>query len=163
MSDSFAVHGRVGSDGSPEFYDTATGAAVFNIRAKGNVQYAKVTMTAAQILALNATPVTILAAPGAGLSLYVHAMALYLNFGTAAFQSGTTVTFKQGTATLATTTAALINGGASALIQPAFPAEGTTASLGANNSAITANTTVAFTTGDSTVDVHIWYSLLTTP
>lgn len=177
MSDISAVYSRyTGAD--LEFVDKATGNVVFALRASqvvdfsggtgsflpfpGNMQYAKVTLTAAQVKALHGTPITLVAAPGAGKFVQLLDAALYLNYGTAAFAAGSTVQLIMNSIAIATTTAALLNNGSSIMIQPAFPALATTASQGAANAALTITASGSeFTTGDSTVDVHLWYAVIT--
>lgn len=64
-------------------YDTSKGS--FEIGSAGLVRNAirKVTLTSAQILALNATPITVLAAPGTGLTTIVRSVLAYKAAGTA--------------------------------------------------------------------------------
>ncbi len=149
------------TDNSMEWCDKVSGQPAFNIRPYGNVQYAVITLTAAQIKALHGTPVQLLAAPGAGKSIFILDSVLKLNFGTAAFAAGSTVQVLQNAIVIASTTAALVNNASSILIQPAFPNVNATASLGASNAAVTITASAAeFTTGDGTIDVHIWYSTI---
>ena len=165
MSDIFTVATQPSpTDNSMQWISKATpnkGQPVFGIAPFGNVQYSVLTLTAAQIKALSGTPITLLAAPGTGLSIQILDAVFKLNFGTTQFAAGSTVQILQNSIAVATTTATLINGGSSVLIQPAFPGIGTSASLGASNSAVTVGVAGAnFTTGDSTVDVHLWYSVI---
>ena len=169
MSDIFTVGTRPGSaDNAMEFYDKTSGVRTFGIGGGiYNVQHKKVVVTAAQMIAMGGsplTPVTILPAPGAGMANFVQDAVLVVNFGTTQYTGGAAVNFQMNSITVFSTTAALINGAsASILIQPAFPAVGTTASLGAFNSALTMNTASAFATGDSTISVHVWYATLIVP
>lgn len=156
------VSSRVGADGSMEFFDSATGATITNIGlTSGSNTYVKKRLTPAQILALNTTPQTIVAAPGAGKMIYVKEALLHIVFATTAYAAGSAFQLQQNSITVASTTAALVNSGSDLWVQMAFPAYGTTASLGASNAALIANIAGgAFTTGDSPIDVHVWYSLL---
>lgn len=64
-------------------YDSATGAFKFGSAGLVRGAIKKVTLTSAQILALNATPITVLAAPGAGLVTLVNRVTAYKAAGTA--------------------------------------------------------------------------------
>lgn len=126
------------------------------------IQYLKVTLTAAQVKALHGTPVTLIAAPGAGKFIQLIDALIYLNFNTTGYAAGSAVNIVDGGATVATTTAALINTGSAIAIQPGFPLVGTTNSVGTGNSALTITAASSeFTTGDSPVDVHLWYAVVT--
>lgn len=166
MSDIFTVRTGVGAaDNAMEFVDKVSGVRTFGIGGGiYTVQHKKVVVTAAQMIALNGTPVTILAAPGTGMANFVLDAILAVNFGTAQYTGGAAVTFQQNSITVFSTTAALINAAAAnVLIQPAFPAVGTSASLGAFNSALTMNTASPFAAGDSPVSVHVWFATLIVP
>lgn len=73
-----SLHGR-------EFgFDSNTGGLVFNGAAGGISGALKKTLiTSAQLLALNATPQTIVPAPGAGLAIAINRLVLYKPAGTA--------------------------------------------------------------------------------
>ncbi len=155
------VQARVGADGSMEFFDVATGVVVQNIGlTNGTPQYTRVILTAAQVKALHGTPITLLTPP-TGKSVWLMDAAMFLNFNTTPYAAGSAVQILQNTIAVATTTAALVNNGSAILIQMAFPALGTTASLGATNGALTITAAGAeFTTGDSPINVNLWYSIL---
>ncbi len=144
-----------------EFYDIATGTTLQNIGlGNGTPQYLKTTLTAAQVKALHGTPITLFTPPTSR-SVYVENAVLFLNFNTTAYASGSAVQIVQNAIAIATTTAALINNGSAILIQMALPGLGTTASLGAVNGAVTITAVGAeFTTGDSPINVHLWYRIL---
>jgi hypothetical protein len=126
------------------------------------IQYKKVTLTAANMLALHGTPITGIAAPGAGKAIQLIDALIYINFNTTAYAAGSVFQIVVGGAAVATTTAALINNGAALIIQPAFPLVGTTNSEGTGNSALTLTASAGeFTTGDSPVNVHLWYAVVT--
>lgn len=165
MSDRFGSATRLGLDGlSYEWVDKVTGNIVFDIApyGGGNLQFLKATITSAQVLALSGTPVTLIAAPGTGLFVQIVDALIYLNYNSAAYAAGSTLQILSGSVAVATTTATLINGSASAVIQPAFPLIGSTGKPGGSNSAITLGVAGAnFTTGNSTLDVLLWYSIVT--
>jgi len=132
------------------------------------VQVASGTLNAAQFAGMSATPVTLLAAPGAGLMYVVERFSLELIWGTTQYANGGAVGLQYGTtAALAgekvtTTIAAATINGATAnniFIRGSFDLEAL--STVANNAAISiSNDTAAFTTGDSTFAWKIWYSLV---
>ena len=165
MSDSFGTYPRLAADGvSYEWVDKLTGNIVFDIApyGGGNLQFLKTTITSAQILALSSAPVTLIAAPGAGYFIDIQGVLIYLNYTSPAYAAGSTLQILSGSVAVATTTATLINGSASAVIQPAFPLIGSTGKPGGSNSAITLGVAGAnFTTGNSTLDVLLWYSIVT--
>jgi hypothetical protein len=66
---------NVGNDGTVNF-PTGKGSGV---------AYVDVTITAAQLKALNATPQTVVAAPGAGYALVLEGALLTMTYGTAAY------------------------------------------------------------------------------
>jgi hypothetical protein len=126
------------------------------------IQYLKVTLTAAQVKALHATPVVLIAAPGAGKAVVIFDVQAWVNFNTTAFAAGSAVQILQNAIAVATTTAALFNSVSALLLQFAFPGIGTSQSNGAVNAAtsITASGS-EFTTGDSPIDIHLWYAVIT--
>lgn len=166
MSDIFAVAARAGGPlgNSMEWYDKATGAVVFQINplGGGGQLVSKTTITAAQMLALSGTPVTLLAAPGAGLLIQIFSVIAYVNFNTTAYAAGSVLQVLENSIAVATTTAALINTTTAIAIQMALPLLGTTASLGAANSAVTLGVAGSnFTTGNSPVDIILSYTIVT--
>lgn len=70
----------------------------------------KVVITSAQLLALNTTPVEILAAPGSNKLWRITGGAAYLNWGTATYTSGGTVNFTIGGTTVATLASTIVTG-----------------------------------------------------
>ena len=171
--DSLAVFARVnGSD--LEFVDKASGTVVAAFRANqvvdlsgslGGVAYKKVTLTAAQVKALHGTPITLIADPGTGKFIQLIDALIYVNFNSASYAAGSAVNFMLNSVIVAATTAALLNAAGSAsadIIQPSFPQMATSAAVGAANGALTITAAGSeFTTGDSPVDVHLWYSIVT--
>ena len=129
------------------------------------IQYQKSTVTAAQFKAMYATPLLVLAAPAAGSAYVVEAMVLAMTFVTTAYAAGGNVALEYGSG------AHLANETATALItaatvdawaaSSAIKAGGVMASTASTNVVATglylSNDTTAFTTGDGTFDVHLWY------
>lgn len=134
------------------------------------IQYVKVPMTAANFNGMYAAPFVLIAAPGVNKMIRVHDITYEVDYGGAQFAAGGVVAAQfdntangAGVAATATTAAATFN---------AFAADGVVGAVGALASATAAatnnkglylsNQTGAFTTGTSTVDVHICYSIVTT-
>ena len=170
MSDIFTVGTRPGAvDSAMEFFDKTSGQRVFAIGGGLYLpQYKKVVVTATQMIALGGSPVapvTILSAPGAGYANFILSAVIAMTFNANAYANGSSITFTQNGITVFSTTAALINGvtTGTALIRPAFPNVGTSASEGAFNAPLLMNATSAFTAGDSPVNVHVWYATLLVP
>ena len=195
MSDTYSAGSRINSQGDFEFYDKVSGTTMLAFRgpnstantdpgfaqldfslAPGGVQMpggwltpVKVTLTAAQVVALGASPpvpVTLIPAPAAGYSVIVTAPALfYLNHGTAPFAGGSALQIEQNSILIASTTAALINNASSIVIQAAFPGIGTTQSIGVAGAPTVLNVAgAAFTGGGtSTLDVFLWFAIVATP
>jgi len=69
---------------APTTQDDALNSLAANVAAGGTL-FASGTISSAQILALNATPVTLVAAPGAGKVIIVEQVQLFLDYGTAAY------------------------------------------------------------------------------
>lgn len=76
----------------------STGANQWSIAAKGGVQMAEVTIAAAAVATLRATPVTLVAAPGAGFMNVFHQAVLILKYVTPGFtESGYNLVINYGT------------------------------------------------------------------
>lgn len=128
------------------------------------IQYLKFGLTAAQIKALHGTPLTVLAAPGAGKVINVVDALLVVTFGTTQYAAGSEIDLLQNSIKVATTTAALLNAVAAGIVtlQMAFPGSSTSQTNGAANSALTLTAASSeFTTGDSTANLHLWYNVIT--
>ncbi len=143
-----------------------------NISVLGGVSYgflrAQVALTAANLLAMYTTPVSILPTPGAGKALIINRLIFEMKRTATAFASGGAVNFQYHTSTSiiphAGTIAATVLTGAGA---------GTTLTIlddlgGTNGLAVPANEGIditnasgAFTTGTGTAIVFVEYSILT--
>lgn len=129
-------------------------------------QLATVSLTAANLLAMNGTPVSILAAPGAGKALVVDNILFEMTTTSTAFANGGTVNFPyHGGSTnchSGTIPAAVVTAGAgtsNTQLGPATGANGTT--IPANTGIDITNGTAPFITGTGTAKVQIWYHTVT--
>lgn len=127
------------------------------------VQYATVTLTAAQVIAMNGAGVQILAAPGAGLSYVIQGFAVNLIRPTTSFTGGGAVYLEYGaagagTAITGSISAATITAGANSNGYAA----GAFSAVSSTNQAvsITNGTAVFAAGGGSTVVVQVWYSIV---
>lgn len=131
---------------------------------------ATVTLSAAQILGMYATPVQLIAAPGAGKLILIDSIlwdiafvsAQYAAGGAIAAQYGNTV-HGGGSAASGTLAAASLNGvAASGFLSNAGSAGLLNAPATVENTAVyLSNATAAFTTGDSTVTLYVRYRIVT--
>ncbi len=122
--------------------------------------YVDIKLTAAQLDALNATPVTVIAAPGANKFINVTKVVGFLDFNSAAY-AGTSETLAirytngSGDIICSFTEATFVEASADAYESPdmiqVFPVV---------NSPVVAHATADFTTGDSPIYLRIWYSIV---
>lgn len=134
------------------------------------MQYVMVPMTAAEFLGMYAAPKLLIAAAGANTLIRVHLVTLEIDYGTAQFAAGGTVGLQYsatanglGSQASATVASAIING-RTADSAIGLNAAGPIADAAdvVNEGVYLSNATAAFTTGDSTVDVHVWYTVTPT-
>ncbi len=137
------------------------------------LQYVAVPMTAAQFKAMYATPFVMIAAPGANKLIVVDRAVMAMTFVSADYAAGGVVGFQydstaHGAGAAATNTEAAADFFAAA--STAFQFEGVSGNTVAispfsttvNKGLYLSNLTQAFTTGDSTWVVHIWYKIIPT-
>lgn len=132
------------------------------------VQYAEVDMTAAQWNGMYAAPYLLVAAPGANKIIVVDKVVLNMTFVSAEYADGGVVNAQYdstvhgaGSPATATVAAATINGYAAStgnLLTGALSSVAFTAM--ANKGLYLSNATAAFTTGDSTWKVQVWYKVV---
>ena len=127
------------------------------------VQVAKIALTAAQINGMNAAPVQIVAAPGAGLSVVVDKAMLRFVHGGAAFKAGGAVSLEYdntaaagGTLATATIAAGQVTAGADS----DNVIVGVSGVATQNKGIFISNDTAAFTTGTGTATVFAWYKIV---
>jgi hypothetical protein len=137
------------------------------------LQYATVSITAAQFNGMYAAPKLLLAAPGANKLIVVDRMALLMTFVSAQYAAGGVVAAQydstvHGAGVYATNSqkAADFTGAAAS---DAFLFNGASGddsdalfSAAVNKGVYLSNLTAAFTTGDSTFVAHLWYKVIPT-
>ena len=64
----------------------------YTIANSGGIQFSKVTITSAQLLAMNTTPITLVSAPGAGKVIIPYSVLLRYRFGTTEYLTNTSIT-----------------------------------------------------------------------
>lgn len=130
------------------------------------LQQAQVAVSAAEWNGMYAAPKVLVAAPGANLQHVLHCAKFFLDYGTAQFASGGAVHIQydvtaNGAGTKASGTIAE-TGINAATADSTFQLAGiqavAAASTTVNKSLALSNATGAFTTGDSTFKVDVWYS-----
>jgi hypothetical protein len=129
-----------------------------------------VAMSAAEFLGMYAAPKLLVAAGGANTLHVVHDVAYEVNFVSAQFANGGVVNVQYdstvngaGTAATATIAAATFNGfAADSTIGAAGALASSASTTTVNKGLYLSNATAAFITGDSTVNVHLTYSTVTT-
>ena len=82
------------SDGKVDFFDTASFPLYLNGTETLQIKSTTTTLSTAQILANYTTPVTLVAAPGAGKALIFHGAEVFLDYGGTAFVAGTNEDFQ---------------------------------------------------------------------
>lgn len=146
---------------------TAIGAAkvLSSMLSPLTIQYTTVTASSAQLLAINATPKTVVAAPGAGFVTIIHKAILVLNYNSAAYANngilGLYETNAAGTLLTGTLTLASFLAQTADTIKELHPtaASATTGLTRLDNKAVVlTQATGESITGNSPVDVHCWYS-----
>ncbi len=134
------------------------------------ILYTKVTLSAANIAAMRATPVILVAAGGANTLYLVESAFLEIKYNTVAYTGGGLIHIQydstiNGSGTKATSTlaAASITGVVDD-ISPIAPlsASSNAGSLAVNKGLYISNATAAFATGNSVCYIHVYYSLFST-
>ena len=126
----------------------------------GIAQRARVTLTSAQILALNTTPITLVGAPGANKYISVDEIVGILDFGSAAYVGTNAVEFRYTNGAGAKVTGdganAWLNSASSAAVKTVAAAVTPVANAPVVASVPTANPT----TGDGTITFDVLYRVV---
>lgn len=147
---------------------TAIGAnkVLTGMLAKNLLQVAVKTITTAQILALNTTPIELVAAPGSGLVLIPVALYATMTYATATYSAnaaGFSVRYTNGSGQTCamTLTQAFIQQTASALFHIVAGATGIVPV--ANAALVLYADTANPTTGDSALKIQVWHRVVANP
>lgn len=157
----------VGSSASPVTGDATLAANGVLSLADTFVRYTSVAVSSAELLAINATPKTIVAAPGAGFTTIIHRALLVLDYNSAAYanngilglyETDAAGTLLTGTLTLASFLAQTAD--TQKELHPTAASATTGMTRLANKAVVLTQATGESITGDSPVDVHCWYSIV---
>lgn len=136
---------------------TGSGASAWQTPTGGGLTSATVTLSSANILDLHNTPITVVAAPGAGKFLLLHRVLCQYSYGTAAYVNGDGPPRLTLGAVLYLTIGGLIDQTTDftrSLAPPDYDGSADPANL-----ALTVDDGgAAHTTGDGTLTVTVWYS-----
>lgn len=128
---------------------------------KALIQRITVPITSANILAMNATPVTVIPAPGAGLTIVLMSVLFTMTRTGTAYANGGTVVLQYATGTIAainTIAAAIVTtGGAGVVKATRTPID---AAAVANDAMQITNATAPFITGTGTASLDIVYRIV---
>ena len=124
------------------------------------LNFANFQLTSANILGMNATPVVLLPAPGAGKSIVVDYIMFRMIATATAYASGGVVTigYVGGAAVCNTFAASIINTAGPATVDTILVVGTTNITCTQNAGIQITNATGAFTTGTGTANVFIWYT-----
>lgn len=122
------------------------------------IQHATIPLSSAQILALNATPITLVPAAGAGTVISVNKIAFTMVTTATGYANGGNVTFQYagGNAVTNNIAAAVVTAGAGTSYTVR---DGIDVTAAANTAITITNATAPFITGTGTAVVDIWYSI----
>lgn len=126
------------------------------------VLHARVSLTSAQILAINTAPITLIPAPGANKVITILGFATALNYGTTTY-SATAINFYYGNVSGASTaigiSATLLSATASAYQNGRGSAASEAPVAQFANQAIVASAAANPTTGNGSLDIDLWYTV----
>jgi hypothetical protein len=116
-----------------------------------------ISVTAAQILAMATTPVTLVAAPGANRVLNIISANAYYTYVTTAYTTAGILRLNMGSVAVTTDTSNVLKATANTFVN-LIPTVQIAGVIGVN-SALTADVTAAITLGDSTVKFIVTYTV----
>lgn len=129
----------------------------------GSAQHAKVTLTSAQILALNTTPIQLVAAPGAGYYISVVEVMALLNYGTTQYTGANNVEIRYTNGSGAKVTGDLASSWLDSSATTAVKAVAAAVTPVANAKIVASVPTANPAAGDSTVTIDIAYRIVKLP
>jgi hypothetical protein len=130
---------------------------------KANViKFKKVNLTSAQILALSATPVQLIAAPGSGYVITLHKANLRMAPSGTAYANGgnTVIQYKTGTVAATNVIANTVINAAGTTVSNTIR-NGIDVAAVANSDLEITNAAAPFITGTGIAQVQLWYSITT--
>jgi hypothetical protein len=130
------------------------------ISVPNSIQTLKVSLTSANILALNGTPFTLIAAQGAGTLTSVLKVWYKYNFVTTAYTGGGFINVKTLAGLFITSNLSILDSTEDTIGVPVTGVS-TVSNYGFENSPIVLTSTVNQTLGDSTLDVYLTYEVIT--
>lgn len=134
------------------------------VSAGGSVNTIKVSLTSADILALNTTVFTLIPAQGAGTIINVLKVWYSYNYNTTAYAGGGFLTVKFNNAfgvTISGNTGGVLSAGSNIIGMPSMSVPGGTGTIGFDNAPVILYNTAAQTLGDGTLDVYLTYDVIT--
>jgi len=125
-------------------------------------QVANVTISSAEVLALETTPIELVAAPGASKVIVVRQVVAKLDYAGTAYAAGAAIKFKytDDSGAEVTTTGGIANTFLQATADDAFVAVGADVNATPNAAVVAAVTTTAYTTGTSPLQVRVLYDII---
>lgn len=118
----------------------------------------KVSLSSAEILALDATPKTLIAAQGAGTFIRLHAVTMKLNYGTTTYTGGALrVKYTSGGSFVITNSS--YTNSSSIIFNPAL-ATTQIFTTSAENDSLVMDAASTVSVGDGTLDVYLTYSVI---
>lgn len=157
------------ADGDVTTAKLDTGAVTSDKMDATVLKYVAVNLSAANILGMYATPVSVLAAGGANTAHIVEHAVLVMDYGTTQYAAGGAIGLQYGNtanlageAATATIPAANIQGAADTADMVAGVLTSGAMTAVENMALYISNLTAAFTTGDSPCVLHLWYRTIPT-
>jgi len=128
--------------------------------ARAMPQYQDTLIATASVLTLSATPVTLIAAPGAGLGIVFLGALFYMPYNSATYASGGAVNITWANtsgSTCGTVPASFVTSASTSYCQAGVSASPV---IQVNQPLVVYNATGAFTTGNSPINIRVWYQIV---